>query len=578
MATPRVLPKLVGARIKRGGCGWLVQGIGQVFDNLEMRFKKFVAIIPVLFTVAVLTAADSRRPSDAAADRVRAHIEFLASDLLQGREPGTPGFEIGAEYVAAQFRQLGLTPAGDAGTYFQRVPLVAYRLTDRGTFVLRGAGNRSVPLAFGEEYLPGKSPVAGPRSVSGELVFAGFGMVAPEHHRDDYGGLDVKGKIVVLIFGAPLDMPSEERAYYVSSRVKRAEAARRGAIGIVYVNTPEEDQREKFSDGARTWDSWGMTWRGTNGEPFDAVPSVPVLASLSSIAGQKLFEGTPKTFREVATMAESKQPPLEMPRFPLPWAADAKVTVETKPIESRNIAGLIPGRDPAVKDDVVVLSAHLDHIGVTAPVNGDSINNGALDNAAGVATTIEVARMMVNAPRAPRRSVLVLAVTAEEKGLVGSEYFARNPTVPRDRIVADVDLDMPILKYDFTDVVAFGSEHSSVGDAVRRAAGRMNLKLSPDPMPEEGLFTRSDHYRFVEIGVPAVFLMTGFANGGEKQFKEFLETCYHRPCDDTSQKLDYRVGAKFAQINYEIARELADAAARPAWKPGDFFGGKFGHR
>ncbi len=555
----------------------MAQGIGKVLDNLQMRFKKLAAIIPVLFTVAVLTAADGRRPTDAAADRVRAHIDFLASDLLQGREPGTPGFEIGAEYVAAQFRQLGLTPAGDAGTYFQRVPLLAYRLSDHGTFVLHGADGRNVPLTFGEDYLPGKSPVSGSRSASGPLVFAGFGMVAPEHKRDDYSGLDVKGKIVVLIFGAPLNIPSEERAYYLSSRIKRAEAARHGAIGIVYVNTPEEDQRERFSDGARTWDTWGMTWRSTNGGPFDPVPTVPVLASLSSVAGEKLFQGASSTFREVATIAEAKQPP-DMPHFALPWTLDTTLTVETKPIESRNIAGLVPGRDPALKDEVVVLSAHLDHIGVTAPVNGDSINNGALDNAAGVATTIEVAQMMVNAPRGPRRSVLVLAVTAEEKGLVGSEYFARNPTVPHDRIVADVDLDMPILKYDFTDVVAFGAEHSSVGDAVRRAAGRMNLKLSPDPMPEEGLFTRSDHYRFVEIGVPAVFLMTGFANGGEKQFKEFLETCYHRPCDDTSQQIDYRVGAKFAEINYEIARELADATARPTWKPGDFFGGKFGRK
>jgi Zn-dependent M28 family amino/carboxypeptidase len=540
-----------------------------------MRFNKFAVAVPVLCSVAVLTAADGRRPADAAADRVRAHIEFLASDLLEGREPGTPGYDIGAEYVAAQFRQLGLTPAGDTGSYFQRVPLLAYRLTDRGTFTLRGTGNRTVPLAFGEEYLPGKSPVAGPLSVSAPLVFAGFGVVAPERNRDDYAGLDVKGKIVVLIFGAPLDMPTEERAYYVSSRVKRAEAAKRGAIGIVYVNTPEGDQRDRFSDGARTWDSWGMTWRRTTGEPFDSAPGVPVLASLSSIAGEKLFQGTPRTFREVATIAEAKQPPA-MPQFPLPWTLEATLNVETKSIESRNIAGLVPGRDPALKDEIVVLSAHLDHIGVTAPVNGDSINNGALDNAAGVATTIEVARMMVDAARGPRRSVLVLAVTAEEKGLIGSEYFARNPTVPRDRIVADVDLDMPVLKYDFTDVVAFGAEHSGVGDAVRRATQRMNLRLSPDPMPEEGLFTRSDHYRFVEAGVPAVFLMTGFANGGEKQFREFLETCYHRPCDDTSQKIDYRVGAKFAQINYEIARELADANARPAWKPGDFFGGKFG--
>ena len=553
------------------------RGRPKVLDNQHMRFTKVAALIPVLFTTAVLTAADGRRPVDAAADRVRAHIDFLASDLLQGREPGTPGYDIAADYVAAQFRQLGLTPAGDAGSYYQRVPLHAYRVADRGTLTLTGAGDRSIPLKFGDEYFPGRSPVAGSRAISAPLVFAGFGIVAPDRKRDDYRGLDVKGKIVVVIFGAPADIPSEERAYYVSSRFKRAEAAKHGAIGIVLVNTPEEDQRQRFSDGVRTFDTWSMTWRHANGEPFDPAPSVPIVASLSSVAGEKLFQGAPNTFREVATLAESKQAP-DLPHYPLPWSLDAKFTIETKAVESRNVAGMIPGRDTAIKDEVVVLLAHLDHIGVTAPVDGDSINNGAMDNAAGVATTIEVARMMVNADRAPRRSVLVLAVTAEEKGLVGSEYFARNPTVPLDRIVADIGLDMPILRYDFTDVVAFGAERSTVGDAVRRAAQRLKVTVSPDPFPEEGVFTRSDHYRFVEAGIPSVFLMTGFGNGGEKQFRQFLETCYHRPCDDTSHPINYRAGAKFAQINYEIARELADTTARPAWKPGDFFGVKFGRR
>jgi Zn-dependent M28 family amino/carboxypeptidase len=172
----------------------------------------------------------------------------------------------------------------------------------------------------------------------------------------------------------------------------------------------------------------------------------------------------------------------------------------------------------------------------------------------------------------------LLAVTAEEKGLIGAQYFARNPTVPADRVIANVNLDMPIMRYDFTDIIAFGAERSTIGEAVRRAARRVNVTLSPDPLPQEGLFVRSDHYRFVEAGVPAVFLMTGFANGGEKQFSEFLASCYHRPCDDTSQNLDYRAGAKFAQINYEIARELADGSTRPAWKPGDFFGTKFGRQ
>ena len=376
-------------------------GPSQVLDNWQMRSLRVVAVTLVLLTTAVLIAADSRRPVDASADRIRAHIEFLASDLLQGREPGTPGYDIAADYVAGQFRQLGLTPAGNSGSYFQKVPLLAYRLVDRGTFVLKGAGDRTLPLVFGEDYLPGVSPRTGSRSTSGSLVFAGFGVVAPEHNRDDYSGLDVTGKIVVVIFGAPLDMPTEERAYYVSSRVKRAEAAKRGAIGMVFVNTPEADRRQRFSEGARTWDSWGMTWQNAAGEPFDPVPGVPVLAVLSSVAGEKLFQGTPKTFREVATIAESKQRQ-EMPHFALPWSLDATLTSETKPVQSYNIAGIVPGRDPAVRDEVVVLSAHLDHIGVTAPVDGDAINNGALDNAAGVATTLEVARMMVNADRAPQ--------------------------------------------------------------------------------------------------------------------------------------------------------------------------------
>jgi Zn-dependent M28 family amino/carboxypeptidase len=225
-----------------------------------------------------------------------------------------------------------------------------------------------------------------------------------------------------------------------------------------------------------------------------------------------------------------------------------------------------------LKNEYVVLSAHLDHIGVTPPVKGDSINNGALDNASGVATTLEVARLFQ--ARAPKRSIVFLIDTAEEKGLVGAEYFARNPTVPKTSIVADVDLDMPILTYDFTDVTAFGADRSSIGPSVKRAAARLNVKLSPDPSPDEGFFTRSDHYRFVEQGVPAVFLATGYANGGETAYKTFMAQHYHKPSDDLSQPIRYDAGAKFARLNYEITRELADGA-RPAWNKGDFFAAKF---
>jgi len=224
-----------------------------------------------------------------------------------------------------------------------------------------------------------------------------------------------------------------------------------------------------------------------------------------------------------------------------------------------------------------VLSAHLDHIGVTPPVKGDVINNGALDNASGVATTLEVARLLRASRKPTKRSVLFLIDTAEEKGLIGAEYFARNPTVPGSAIAADVDLDMPILTYDFTDVVAFGADRSSLGPSVRRAAARMNVKLSPDPMPDEGIFTCSDHYRFVEQGVPAVFLATGYANGGEAATRFFMKTNYHKPSDDLSQAIRYDVGAKFARLNYEITRELADGA-RAGWNKGDFFAAKFAQR
>jgi len=189
---------------------------------------------------------------------------------------------------------------------------------------------------------------------------------------------------------------------------------------------------------------------------------------------------------------------------------------------------------------------------------------------------LEVAHLF--AGKAPRRSMIFLVNTAEEKGLIGAEYFARNPPVPASQIVGDVNLDMPILTYDFTDVVAFGADRSSIGPAVKRAAAKMNIKLSPDPMPDEGVFTRSDHYRFVEQGIPAVFLMTGFANGGEKAFTHFMKTNYHKPSDDLKQKINYSAGAKFAKLNYEITKELADADAAPQWNNGDFFGTRFGRK
>ena len=533
--------------------------------------KVLVASIVALALASTATAQPAPGATKSAAN-IRAHITFLASDLLLGREAGSPGFDIAANYVASQFAQLGLKPAGANGTYFQPVPLLATRPVDEGRFVLRGKDGDEVLLVFAQDVIVGRPVGPAERHVSAPLVFVGFGVVAPEHKRDDYKGLDVKGKIVVALNGAPADFQTEERAYYANGRTKRGEAAARGAVGMISLYLPSDEKRRPFAEGKRTWQSWAMTWRKPDGAPNDVAPDTPQLGYVSVQGAEKLFAGAAIPYAKVVEAMEKKGNP---PRFALATALDATLHTETKVIESENVAGLIEGSDPKLKDEVVVLSAHLDHIGVTPPVDGDSINNGALDNASGVAITLEVARTFQESGKRPRRSILFLTVTGEEKGLLGAEYFAHNPTIAREKIVANVDLDMPILFYDFTDVIAFGSDRSGVGAAVKRAAGRMNVALSPDPLPEEGLFTRSDHYRFVEVGVPAVFLMTGFQNGGEAKFKGFLAGCYHHPCDDISQPIDYAAGAKFAALNYEITRELTDQDQRPLWVKGDFFGTKF---
>ena len=538
-----------------------------------MSPSKILAAVASGLLLASSAAAQPSPEAVRSAANVKAHMTFLASDLLQGREAGSPGFDIAANYVASQFAQLGLKPAGEGGSYFQPVPLLATRPMDEGRYVVRGKDGVAVPLVFGQEVMTGRPVGPVERHVTAPLVFVGYGVVAPEHKRDDYKGLDVRGKIVVAFNGAPSSFQTEERAYYANGRTKRAEAAAHGAVGMISLYTPQDEGRRVFAEGKRTWQSWAMTWRRPDGSPNDVAPDTPQLGTVSVAGGAKLFAGAKKSLEEVAEAAA--KPKGDPPRFALATSLDVTLHTESKIVQSENVAGLLEGADPRLAGEVVVLSAHLDHLGITPAVNGDSINNGALDNASGVATTLEVARTFQESGKRPRRSILFLTVTGEEKGLLGAEYFARNPTVGKDAIVANVDLDMPILFYDFTDVIAFGSDRSGIGPAVQRAAARMGVALSPDPMPEEGLFTRSDHFRFVEVGVPAVFLMTGFQNGGEAKFRGFLAGCYHHPCDDLSQPIDYLAGAKFARLNYEITRELADGDARPLWVKGDFFGNKF---
>jgi hypothetical protein len=502
-------------------------------------------------------------------ERLKAHMDVLAADTLGGREAGTPGYDQAAAYVAGEFRKLELKPAGGRGAYLQPVPLISFRTAESGnSLVLRRADGTAVPLAAGTDWAPGAAPIAEVR-LDAPLIFAGHGVVRPG--RDDYAGLDARGKVVVLMGGVPEGLNTEEQAHFRSGTTKRALAAAQGAVGVLFLESPAERARRPF----RAMPGRGMSWRGADGLGFQN--GAPSLGTLSLEGAAKLFGGAPQTWAAIA--AKGGEPP----RFALPGRLAATVRSELSPLQSSNVAGLIEGERT---DEIIVLSAHLDGVGThdPEPAEGaakpagpvDRIHNGAMDNASGVATLLEVARGFQESGRKPRRSVMLLAVTAEEKGLVGADYFARNPTVPKAALVGNVNLDMPILSYDFTDVVAFGAERSSIGEAVARAAPRAGVKLVPDHRPQMNLFTRSDHYRFVEQGVPSVFLMTGPGNGGDEAWDRFFAERYHKPTDDMGQPINFTAAARFAQVNYQIARELADAPERPKWKADDFFGGVFG--
>lgn len=424
-------------------------------------------------------------------------------------------------------------------------------------------------LMAGVDYVPRPNPLSGELRCSAPVVFAGFGVVAPQAQWDDYDSLDVRGKIVVVLAGAPPILQSEQRAYHGSIQTKRITAAARGAIGLVLMQTPAEERRRPFARATDRWRSWQTAWREPGGALFVPGSETVPLAYLSLAGAARLFAGSPVPLEQIYRDAESSRPGA----FPLPVTLDAELRTELKPVQSVNVVGMIEGVDSAHGHEAVVLSSHLDHLGMKEGAHGDVIYNGAMDNATGVATNLEVARALAQGSP-PRRTVVFLFDTAEEQGMAGSQIFARYPTIPGP-LVANVNLDMPVLTYAFTDVVAFGAERSSLGPAVHRATARLGVALSPDPVPEEGLFTRSDHFSFVEQGVPAVFLMTGFGGDGARSFGAFATRHYHQPSDDLSLPIDYAVGARFARLNYEIAREIADAEMRPAWVAGDFFGDLF---
>jgi len=514
----------------------------------------------------------SRAVPEVSPARLEEHIRYLASDQLGGRGPGTAGYDSAARYVAKHFAALGLDSSGTKG-YFQPVALLRSRPLEGSSLVLVGRSGRRAITPY-RDYVPLPDFVTRRAEVTAPLVFAGFGVTAPDHGYDDYRAVDPKGKIVVLLTGAPSSFPPAERAHHAAPRMKRENAARRGAIGVLVVRT--RDQSFPWDRLVRQSRGGGMRWLDSTGAPADVSPTIRGAATLSDSAAAYLFQEAPQSLRQILTAAEAGKPPA----FDLRMRATIRTVSVHDRLESPNVVGLLRGSDPRLRDEVVVYSAHLDHLGIGEPVRGDSIYNGALDNASGSAGLLEVARAFATLPRPPRRSVLFLAVTGEEKGLLGSDYFAEHPTVPLERIVANVNLDGLALLYPLRTLVALGADHSTLDSTVARVARRMGITITPDPFPQEVFFVRSDQYSFVRRGVPSLFPFMGLRSDSgvdaAARFKEWLATRYHTPQDDIGQPMDLESGAREAQFGFLVGLEVAEADERPAWKKGDFFGRTFG--
>ncbi len=539
--------------------------------------KRLPLLAAALLTVpATLTAQTGPTDPVFSPAAVRAHVEFLADDLLEGRDTGSEGHEIAARYVASQFDGLGLKPAGDNGGWLQRITFQKTEpASTPATLTVTGpAGTKN--FTHGGDVLMGLNAAEPHLDVTAPLVFVGFGLENARLGLNDYAGLDVKGKIVVTLRGYPKGLPSEEGAHLSATKGKIAES--HGAIGMISLGTIQSMKARPWARMVQFANDPDFTWVSPEGVPFDAAPGLRASASLNDPAAEAIFAGAPGSIAAIRKVADRTG---GKPKgFALRTSVQIKADSVSQRVTSPNVVAILPGSDPKLKDEYVVLSAHLDHIGISPAKPGDApdkdrINNGALDNGAGIATMLEVARAMAQAPDKPRRSIIFLASTGEEKGLLGADYFARHPSVPVKQIVGNVDLDMPLLFYPFTDVIAFGADHSTLGPIVAKAVAPMGLKLSPDPMPQETIFVRSDHYMFVKQGVPAVFLATGYANGGEKAWGEFLGGNYHHPGDDMKQKIDWEAGARFAEANYRITRAMADGDTPPLWFDKDFFGDLF---
>ena len=490
-------------------------------------------------------------------------MRFLADDLLEGRETGTRGFEIAADYLTAQFSAAGLE-------------------TSRQPIAFRAATVREQSLRVGStEFVPRKDFVLSASfdqatvDVTGPVALAGYGIVAPQQHHDDYRDVDVRGKIVVVLSGAPSTFGIDQRAYYSGSALKQRTAAEHGAIGLLVMNSRVDERRTPFERISGQAALPSMRYIEDDGKPAD-MTTLRFAGRIGYSVGRALLQDAAVDLETLLSDSESNK----AHSLALKVSATAHVAATFSDAPSENIIGIVRGTDRKLRDEYVLVTAHLDHLGNhdRTGASKDTIYNGAQDNASGIACLIEIARAVAKNP--PRRSVIFVALTAEEKGEQGSRYFARHPAVPKRSIVADINMDMPVLLYPPASLIALGGEHSTLGEFARAAAAKEALTIIPDPLPEEVRFIRSDQFSFVQEGIPAIHLKTGGSADrtidSNAVTREWLRSIYHGGSDDMSQPINFAAGAKYAQTNLRLVRAVANAPKRVTWNRGDFFGTLFG--
>lgn len=504
-------------------------------------------------------------------ERIRAHVKFLADDLLEGRGTGQRGGDTAAAYIASQFEQYGLKPAGDNGTYLQKVPMVGVTTLPQTTFSIVPASGSAIDLKPLSDYVAFNESQQAESDVDADIVYVGYGIEAPEYNWDDYKGVDVKGKVLLMLVNEP---PSTDIKFFKGRALtfygrwvyKYAEAARKGAVGAILIH-----QTEMASypwEVVRNSNSGEKSFLKLEGQPKLSVASwvqLEIARQIAATSGkdiEKLMaDANSRDFHPVALRAKLK----------------AHMVSQIRPFQSNNVLAMLPGADAKLKSEAVMFSAHYDHLGIRPEMSGDNIYNGADDNATGCGILLEMARAYTLSIQKPRRSVLFAAVTAEEQGLLGSEYLGKHPPIPAGKISLDLNYDdVPPLGSP-EEVEVSGSERTTFYPTVEAMAKEFRLVIRPDSRPEAGHYYRSDHFSLARVGIPAFSVNEGTkykghdAAWGLEQAKEYTEKHYHQPSDEYHPEMDFTGDAVMARFGFALGWQAANMPKLVGWEKGDEF-------